>query len=233
VENTPTFITSALDKFIQDAIEDPENTKLEANASTNYKWIGYPFHIKVSGHFPQSAQVVNLLRRVGISHSYSENKIATDKFDLQFGHCLTFSDLYIIVYLMRNFGLQKVFYLSSTNSLLLGEAVSETTASGSFNTFIGIDEVLKTSFEENIHAFTNKYFSTKYVPYYPEHYGDERDKIPAGYSLNSSESDSDSAEEEDYRRDDFSAFTGGQLANYDDWNDAGGDMDYLREELGH
>jgi len=151
-------------------------------------------------------------------------KNAPKKFSLTFDLNTNFQNLYIIIEILNNFGLEKVFYSNETgNSVTIGSYSEH------------YDIPLSKPFEIKTILDMPFYYSTINVlcQYYKvtEFYilsKLDRNLLEEFHNDNFGKRDDD-----DEERDTFNALTDGQYGDFEDWKNNNGDYDNLRDDLGY
>lgn len=150
-------------------------------------------------------------------------KYTPKNFNLTFGLETNFQDLYILIEILGNFGLEKVFYSNEKDKSVFIGSHNEKKYKYLLSKEIEIDKILEMPF----------YYST--INVLCEYYN-----ISEAYILD--KVNRDLAEEEsidnfnridiDADRETFNALTDGQYGDYEDFSNNGGDYDALKDRMG-
>ena len=179
------------------------------------------------------------------------------KIEVSFHDGCNFQDLFILTTILKIFGIKSVFYGSSGDSINIGcydhfehqkffeEEPLTLINIQSFPFHLGegvsVDELLKTPFHSDTHEFIETHLGHP-IGYHPSTF-DIDQKLHELREIEKEENEwieqqiknpSSSPSSSDYYDEQtFDALTDGQYGDYDDWKEAGGDIDSLRDGLGH
>lgn len=181
------------------------------------------------------------------------------KFEVSFHHECNFQDLFILTTILKIFGLKSVFHGASGNFINIGcydvhdrqkFLEEEPQAILNFPSFpfhllqgVSVDELLKTPFHSDIREFIETHFDFL-IGYNPNPFDIDK-KLHELREIEKEENDWEFIQQEInnpsfspsssdyYDEQTFDALTDGQYGDYDDWKESGGDIDSLRDGIGH
>lgn len=147
-------------------------------------------------------------------------------FDLNFGLNTNFQNLYILVEVLSNFGLEYIYYRNEKYNFITVGCYQTEKEHNPFSKKIEVTEFLKTPFYYSTINFVNIFFN-KSEEYILKHLDFDFDK---DYYDSFPKIDN---EYDEYKRDYFNTITNGQCGDYDDWKDAGDNFDDLSDNMGY
>jgi hypothetical protein len=191
-------------------------------------FIGDNISIKVNSYINHFDRIHKLFENYKLQHECYTPSAAEPpvRFDLHFGHKTDFQDLFIVVAILKNFGLQAIFLSDDNNNeVLIGSYITKYGNRKDISEGIAADSILELPFMFTTSEFLKECFGI-------EESIDSSENLEEEYDANDHNDSYDYYDEPDYERDTFDALTDGQYGDYDDWRDSGGDMDSLRDGLG-
>lgn len=123
-------------------------------------YIGKNISIKINNKINHFERIKKLFDNHGISHiCYTPESNAPNRFDLHFGSRTDFQDLYIIIAILKNFGLQSVFLSrDDNNQVTIGSYITECSSKRDISEGIDPNTVLELPFMLTTDEFLNKCF---------------------------------------------------------------------------
>ena len=162
-----------------------------------------------------------------------------ERFDLHSGKKTDFQDLFIVVAILKNFGLQSIFLNDDKNNkVVIGSYIAQYGGKRDISEGISADTILELPFMTTTNEFLKKCFVNgrsidSSDDFKAEIIEDKSDNHKEDSDLNIYDDSYDYYDEPDYKRDTFDALTDGLYGDYDEWEEGGGDMDSLRDALGY
>lgn len=153
-------------------------------------------------------------------------KYIPTSFDLNFGLKTNFQNLYILVEILSNFGLEYIYYNNENYNYITVGGYKYEKEHNPLSKKIEVTEFLNTPFYYSTIYFASKFFnkSEQYILKYIDFDFDKE------YNDSFAERDNDY---DDYERDYFNTMTDGQSGDYEDWQDSGNNFDDLSDNMGH
>lgn len=122
---------------------------------------GENIQIKLNKNLTLYSRIVTLFEKHHIDFETIDPLAPPTRFDLHFGYEINFQDLYILVSLLKNFGLQSVFLLSNRSSeICIGSYITECSPEHKRDLTQGLkpEDLLEMPFSTDINVFINEQF---------------------------------------------------------------------------
>ena len=160
-------------------------------------------------------------------HTEKEKKGYTPtSFDLNFGLKTNFQNLYILVEILSNFGLENIYYNNENYNYITVGCYQHEWEFNPLSKKIEVVEFLKTPFYYSTINFVTKLFN-KSEEYILKHIDFDFEK---DYEDSIAASNDNYNSYNDDNRDYFNTMTDGQYGDYDDWNDNRDNFDNLSDD---
>lgn len=124
-------------------------------------FIGNNILIRINSKIKYFERISKMFSAFGISYeSYTPVSDIPKRFDLHFGREIDFQDLFILVGILKNFGLQSIFYTGDCdNQLVIGSYITECEENQEINEGITVDEILNLPFSLTTKEFLNRCYN--------------------------------------------------------------------------
>ena len=144
-------------------------------------YIGKDVFIQVNSLIPQLERIKKFMQHCNILFSvYTPDSAEPLRFDIHFGKQVEFMDLYIITAILKNFGLQSVFFTNEThNIILIGSYITQCDSRKDPSLGIEVDELLKLPFYASTSDLLANHFSND--PEYEQYLGNDHFEVPGEY----------------------------------------------------
>ncbi|GEM_PF-1695848 len=128
-------------------------------------YLGENISLKVNSKIRHYERIIKLFERNHIPFkSYTPVVGMPNRFDIHFGSHSDFQDLYIIVAILKNFGLQSIFYSEDNNSnVTIGSYITEYGANKDISEGLSSDEFLKLPFYLTTNELLQNYFNVAII----------------------------------------------------------------------
>lgn len=126
---------------------------------------GENISLSVNSKIRHYERIIKLFERNHILfESYTPAVGMPNRFDIHFGRHSDFQDLYIIVAILKNFGLQSIFYSDDNNNkVTIGSYITEYGAKKDISEGLNSDEFLKLPFYLNTNELLKNYFNVAII----------------------------------------------------------------------
>ncbi len=189
------------------------------------------FNLRLNEEIPKFTLISELLTHNNIPFQTwnPDGSLSLDIVEMSFSINCKFQDIYLIAYLLKDFGLERVYPSRKEQlEISVGTYLHQVYNMGKYAMAepMNIDSFLSIDPKSNTQYVFDSYFENQFSN--DENIDDEDNEYEEDY-----EQDYDDRDDHDYERDNFDALTDGQYGDYDDWRDGGGDFDSLRDGMGY
>lgn len=99
---------------------------LSASIKLSYLYSGQNNKIIINSQILKYAEIMDIFQKLSIISDSYEVSICPLRFDLHFGSSVDFKDLYILASILKNFGLQSVFFSNDCDNIIcVGSCITE------------------------------------------------------------------------------------------------------------